>query len=495
MLKLKSLFEKLIFSWPAYGLCALLLFPLALYGFRLGALSWPEGSKAFVVFCLTVFQAGASSILSLFFAVLGSRGLLSLAKKKYYFLIEGFVVLPCLIPPLIFCLSLVHLVDQFRSFPFGLPALILAQTISWTGLCAVALTRALLKEAGSLSEWMCLYSRSSWIFIPALLKTVLRKDVKTLFALVFVSCFASLSLPLLISGSSDFSLEFFIYENLKNPKLWPEALALILFQSFFAFWLCWRAFSKSSPSSSYPIKKIYLWPQPFWVFIPLLAGFFSVGGLFFISDLKVFFQLFPLWPLILSASLNSLILSLGAGVLTLLAFVVLSFSFQNTRARKFIASFVPPGVSFMGFAFLLIPFYSEKAVLIKWMAGLSLLIFPWVYRFRGEQALDKLSDQAKTARFLGASWQLVFRDIIWPQSRSLFFLCAGLASFWACGDFAYSLIVSTGHWNLSLLVYDLFSSYKLNSAVLLSWLWLALSFFVFLFWRGLDYFLDKKVFP
>ena len=146
----------------------------------------------------------------------------------------------------------------------------------------------------------------------------------------------------------------------------------------------------------------------------------------------------------------------------------------------------------MGFAFLLLPFYGELAVLVKWTVGLSLILFPLIYRFQGERALERLSHQVGTARFLGAGWGLVFRDILWPQSRSLFFLCAGLTSFWACGDFAYSLIVSSGHWNLSLLVYDFFSSYRLNEAILLSWLLLFLSFFVFLFWLGVAFVFDKK---
>ena len=155
--------------------------------------------------------------------------------------------------------------------------------------------------------------------------------------------------------------------------------------------------------------------------MPLGAVFCSLGGLFFISDGKAFAKLLSLSPLILSSSLNSLLLSLGVGSLTLLFLIFMSLSFQNLKARKFIVSFMPPGVSFMGFTFLLLPFYGEFAVLVKWTLGLGLLLFPLIYRFQGERALEKLSDQVKTARFLGASWGLVFRDILWPQSRSTFF--------------------------------------------------------------------------
>ncbi|MCZ0932180.1 MAG: hypothetical protein OXJ52_03395 [Oligoflexia bacterium] len=488
----ESALKKLLFSLPAYLLCFSLVSPFLFFLVKLKSAPWLEDFKFFFIFLMTVFQAGAGAFLSLLLALLASRGLLSLANKKYYFFVEAVVLLPCLVPPLILALSLVHWVELMSAFPFGLTALIISQTLTYTGLCSIAITRVLLKHSSFLSEWAYVHKISPFHFFRVLIKTVLLKDIKILFILVFTSAFTSLSLPLLVGGSSFFSLEFFIYENLKNPSLWPQALALILFQSFFIFFICWRAFSQeSSYDKSLSYKKIYLIPRRVFLIIPFCAVVLSVGGLFFISDKMAFKKLLSLSSLILSAGLNSVILSLGVGGLTLFLLTALCFSYQNVKARKWIASFTPPGVSFMGLAFLILPFYSQAFVLIKWALGLTLLLFPWLYRFRGERAMEKMSFQVETARILGAGWGLIFKEILWPNNRSLFFLCAGLASFWACGDFAYSLIVSSGHWNLSLVVYDLFSSYRLGEAVLLSWLLLGVSFFVFLFWMSFVFVFDK----
>ena len=357
----------------------------------------------------------------------------------------------------------------------------------------MAITRILFQQAPLLSEWAYVHKVSAFELFKGLIKTVLRKDIRMLFILVFTSAFTSLSLPLLVGGSSFFSLEFFIYENLKNPELWPQAVALILFQSFFVFFICWKVFSQSSIYEKNVVyKKTYLIPQKIFLIIPFIVLVLSVGGLFFISDKTVFFKLQSLTYLLIPAFLNSLILSLGVGFLTLLFFIGLCFSYQNTQARKWIASFTPPGLSFMGLAFLILPFYSQFAVLIKWILGLTLLLFPWLYRFRGERAMEKMAFQVETAQFLGASWWLICKKILWPNNRSVFLLCAGISSFWACGDFAYSLIVSSGHWTLSLIVYDLFSSYRLEEAVLLSWLLLAVSFLVFLFWLSFVFVFDKR---
>lgn len=488
----KEKIEKFIFSLPAYIVCALLLAPFLFFCFYLNALSWPSDQNVMTVFFITAFQAGVSAGLSLLLAVGGSRGLLALSKWKYYFLIEGMVLLPCLIPPLLLVLSVVNLIDKVMIFPFGLMALIFTQTLTYTGLCTVALTRALLKQAPHLSEWVCLQTNSPWLFLKTLLKTVLFKDIITLFVLVFTASFTSLSLPLLTAGSSDFSLEFFIYEYLKDPQLWPQALSLILLQCVFIFCICLWAFSKSSFSDfHFSYKKIHLLPKITFAIVPFLALFLSLGGLMLISNVKALHELVPLGSFIFFAGWNSLILSLGAGGLTFVFFILMALSFQNTKARKFIIAFVPPGVSFMGFALLILPFYGKVAVLIKWIVGLGLLLFPWMYRFRGERILEGLSLQVEQARFMGAGRGMIFRQILWPQIRSTFFLCAGIVSFWACGDFAYSLIVSSGHWNLSLLVYDFFSSYRLDEAIWLSWLWIFLSFFVLMFWLGLGFVFDR----
>ncbi len=488
-----SRFEKIIFALPAYAVCFFLIAPFFLFCLRLNAPAWPLQDSFFSVFSMTLLQAGVSTALSLFFGLLGSRGLLALAKRGYFFVMEGIVLLPALLPPLLLVLSLTHLTEKITPFPFGLTALIAAQTLTYTGLCSVAFARCLLKEAPHLSEWAYLQDSSAGLFLKALLSTVLRKDIKILAILVFSSSFASLSLPLLAGANPSFSLEFFIYENLKDPQLWPQAFSLILFQSLFIFLICWKAFSGRFASDfKLDFKKIYLLPQILFLAIPLGAVFCALGGLFFISDSRALARLFSLKSLILSSSLKSLLIGVSAGALILLLLILMALSFQNLKARKFIASFAPPGVSFMGFAFLILPFYGEGAVLMKWIGGLSLLLFPLIYRFQGERALERLSDQVETARFLGAGWGLIFRDILWPQSRSAFFLCAGLAGFWACGDFSYSLIVSSGHWSLSLLVYDLFSSYRLDEAILLSWLLLFLSFSVFLFWLGVSFVFSKK---
>ena len=477
---------------PALLVVLALLFPLGMFLLQLGMLEWPEGVEWLPAFFWTFIQAAFSTMGALILALIGSRGLLGFYKRPWYVLLEGVCLIPCLIPSLLLVVSLVNITERVFPFPFGLGALIFVQVLTYTGLATVALSRVLIKEAAGLSEWAFLHGISPWLFLKTLAQSLLRKDIKTLALLIFVSAWTSLSLPLLTAGGANISLEFYIYKLLKDPSLWPQAGTLILFQTLLIFFLCLRGFSGKPLFSRSSPGEIHILPLPFLIFIPLAPALLSLAGLVFIPSGETLNRFSQLTPLLISAGKTSLLLGFSVGFLTLLCLSLMAFSFSNIGGRKFVASYLNPGTSLTGFAFLLIPFVSGPWVMLKWIFGLALLTFPFIYRFRGELSLEKLTSQVETARLCGAGWWLVFWGILWPQCRGAFFLCAGLAGFWAAGDFAYSLIVSHGQWNLALVVYDLFSSYRLDLAVMGSWLLLGICFFVLLCWIGAGYVLDKK---
>ncbi len=494
-MKIRFFSKDVVFHLPAALISLLLLAPLVLFLFQFDSLSFPKDSEFLSVIGWTFFQAIVSTCIILFLSLLGARGLVALSFKKYYFFIEAFVIMPGLLPPLILVTSVTHFIEFFSPFPFGLRALIFFQVFTYTGLCSVVFSRIFKNEIVLLSEWAYVHGLSSWKFLKHISQTVLKKDLKVLMTLVFVSVFTSLSLPLLTAGGQAISLEFFIYEKLKNPDLWPIASALILIQTLIVFFIYIQAFSYPLASSfHFHSGKIYLIPNKNFLLIPLLPSVISLFGLFFISDFKKnLYQFLELSPILWEAFLSTLWIGLGVGSLVLFFLTMMSLSFQSLIFRKFVVAYMYPGVTLLGFVCLTIPFYSKEGVLLKWIIGLSLLLFPIVYRLRGELMLEKLKDQVEVVRLLGGKWFFIFRKILWPQSRSIFFLCSGIAAFLACGDFAYSLIVSQGHWNLALFTYDLFSSYRLDLAVLGSWVLLFLSFLVLLFWVGVAFVFDKKL--
>lgn len=486
--------EDRLFCVPILVVIGLLLSPIFIFLFHTPYFALPKSLDFLNVLGWTFVQATVSTTAVLFLSVFGAMGFVSVTHKKIYFLLEAFSLLPSLLPPVILVTSVINLFELFTPFPFGLTALILFQILTYTGLCSVIFARVFLKEISALSEWAYIHSISTTKFLKIICKSILKKDLQTVTALIFVATFTSLSLPLLTAGGKAISLEFFIYEKLKTPWTWPVASTLIFLQSLFVFFIYYKAFAKSFVSSvQFHYSHVYLLKNKIFIFIPLLPSILSLAGLFFISNVKQQWQnILELKPILLEAFLNSFFIGLGVGSLVLSFLVLTSLSFQNVTLRKILVSYRMPSVTLLGFAFLILPFYGKFFVLLKWIVGLSLLFFPLVYRLRGEITLDKLNNQVEVARLFGASWLFIFRKILWPQSASVFFFCSGIAGFLACGDFAYSLIVSQSHWNLSLFVYDLLSSYRLDMAVLASWFLLIFSFLILIFWMGLAFVFDKK---
>ena len=266
---------------------------------------------------------------------------------------------------------------------------------------------------------------------------------------VFANAFTSLSVPMLIAGGPHISLEFFIYEKLKNPALWPQALSLILIQMVFVFAVClWGfAFKQKSFQKNKDPQFLHLLPARKFICIPLTPVILYLTGLVLSFSYEGVKKLFYLGFFLLSAMWSSFVVGVGVGFVTITALCLMAFSFQNFKARKFALAYLNPGTTLTGFAFLIISF--AFGVYFDWIFGLSLLLFPLIYRFQGESLLEKLEGQVETARLFGASWGLIFRDILWPQCFRGFFLCGGIAGFWACGEFAYTLMVSKGKWNLA----------------------------------------------
>ena len=466
----------------------------------------------------TFLQAGLTTVFSVAGGLCGARGLAAFQNDsgqngsgqngfgqngsgKRRALLRTAAFAPLFLPPLLFCLSLVSLTEIFAPFPFGMAALIAVHTLTSVGLTSCVFADVLQKESGELCEWGLLHNISPWRLLYILSRTVLRRDIKIISVFVFVNAWTSLSVPMLIAGSPSFSLEFFIYEKLQNPALWPEALSLLLIQIPLVSAVCLFGFAGGkkalsageAPPSSKAVSKnpsagavsgsslLPLLPSKPLVAIPLLPSALYAAGLAFNFRFSEMQQLFRLGLKFLSGAFwSSFLTGMGTGAVVFLFLCLMSLSFQSGFFRKAALSYLNPGAALTAFAFLILslPFGAR----FDWALGISWMLFPFIYRFRGESLLEKTEKQAETARLFGAGPWLIFQDIILPLCRKGFFLCAGLGGFWACGEFAYSLSVSRGEWNLALAVYDLFSSYKTGAALQAAWLLLLTSGLVFLLW-------------
>ena len=463
-------------------LIALLIFPVFIFCFKISSLNLPPLSEWGSVLLITIIQAGLSAGCSVFIGIIGALGLLKnsvneyhqkLSQKKQYIpLLELFCLLPALLPVLIPVMAWINVAEYFFHVPFSVMTVIIIHILINIGLVSVFFSRVFSVQVGNLSAWAYVHSVSRLMLLKKIIFYECRRDIALIFFLVFSFCFTSFSVPLLVGGMSGQTLEVLIAEKLKNPVEWSEAVSLFGVEVLFLFIFFFILYSQSRQVDYLSQKTGYVLPLRSAVILPLLPSILLCLGLLDVVFSKIAWNDFLIiWPIVFPSWGQTLLLGVGTGFTVLILLYWVAFCSRSLFLRKFLMAYACSSVAFMGFAFLLIGRDDSLGVLCKWILGLSLLFLPALYRLLGETIIRRLKNQIALADLMGASLKMSFLKVIAPQCTPIFFFLAGVAAFWACGDFAYSSIVSfSDHQHLAMLIQDVFASYRFELATILIWI-------------------------
>lgn len=429
----------------------------------------------------TGLQSSFSSVLTLFFASLAALGLIPFAGRTRSAL-NLLYLLPSLFPPLFILISSMALFAG--QLPFGWPLLVVVHTLMNIGVCAYILALALEQRTGQMIELGMVEGASTWELFLQCLNGPLRSVMKSLFWLVFLFSWMSFSIALQLGGMNGATPEVLIFEKIRSGDNFSDALFLSFVQFVFLFIL-----------GALVLKKEKLkWPQKNWrlgefgakgwIFVGLAPTvLFSVG---FACGLKsesfAFFRTLE-WQEI-GGTLVANTFSVGFGVAFCTGFFILylCYLWPSPFFRFLFSGITQLSTSLLGLVFLYRGI--DDWILYKLIIGLSFFTIPWLYRFRIESALDELESQIMTAKTLGASsWQILL-NISGPQIMPDILIAMGLAAFFAMGDFGFSIFVTGREHTLSLLIENLLSSYRLEAAIGVLTLLLALSVGVLLLFGG-----------
>ena len=465
------------------GLISLILCPVLLFFFQILALKWPSNDYL-VVLKVTVLQAFISAVCSILLGILGAMGLFAFAKSSYLRFIEIIIILPAILPPLVSILAWMQVVEYFSRMSFGIMPIIISHVGINIGLVSVVLFRLLSHALGGISAWAFLHGATRLDLIRKCLWYELKSHVVLVFILVFSFCFTSFSVPLLVGGSNAQILEVFIAESLKHPSLWPEALTVFGIEAailLLFFCILYRQNSKWIDMPTKELKKIYLLPLRVGISVPALPALLLLWGLIGGISLTGIKALLPIAGPVLTAWVKTVLVGIGTGGMVLFLLCWIAFCLRSFFLRKFLITYVVSTQAFMGFCFLWVGLDSDVWVWFKWCAGLSLIFLPTLYRLMGESAILAIRREVHIADLMGADFWHSFIKIILPHLKTSFFFLAGVAAFWAVGDFAYSSIVSFSEQHLALLIQDVIASYRLELANILIWILLITGGFCFAF--------------
>lgn len=424
----------------------------------------------FIIFYNTFVQAFLSALICLFVGLVGALGLVRYQK----IFLEMFILLPSFFPALFVIFSLLTVFSFLPfDFPYGLLGILIAHTVMFSGLVSVMLARSLKESCGSQLVLASLFGHSQKdIFFHALLPNI-KRDLFTVFLMLFCLCFGSFSIPLILSGGKWVTIEIAIYEMIRFEGDLASAAFLSFYQIFILLFFIYFIPQFKQKKNTWEWQKIgskwfICFPLTITVglicscFIDLIAGWSS-------------FTLILSKPLLLLKSLGgTFLIGFLTGLIILFFLSLIAFAGPSVFLDKFYLLFMLPSTAVMGFALLFLSYYcgwelrSLLQVAFLNSMGLSLLFLGGLYRWKWSGEIFRLASQRQLAYLMGHSHWSIFLDIVWPQSKFLAFHLAGIAAFWAAGDFALSLMVfKDSGGTLGLLLNSMISSYRFTGA---SWI-------------------------
>jgi thiamine transport system permease protein len=419
---------------------------------------------------------------------LGACGLISFSKSYWRKILEIFVMLPGVLPPLFILLALLNGFSFFSNFPFGFWGVVIAHVVTYVGLLSVAWLRVLETKAASLVELATLDGARPFA-TRILIFQYLIPEAKNLFFLVFASSFTSFSIPLVVGGHRGETLDVLIYRAAFGQGNWGLALALSALQISILLILSFFTSTPSVSSKSWP-RQLKLISMP------------AVGALLLLLNMLLFgFSLTGVTAGLTEILSHALLLqnlligfggSLLQGSLVALFVFILSclviYVFPSMSLHRFLIGYVAPSTAITGVA--LGAFYDPMNwprifTLCVMALGFVMLAFPALYRLRGAAAVQMMQKQIEQARVLGFSRWQQFRFIALPQLWSEILFVSGVGAFWASGDFALARMISGQDITLALTAQTLLGGYRFEVATAIMWCSLLTGVFLFLICESL----------
>lgn len=452
-----------------YSLVLFLLFPFLflLTQFRLGG--QPDWAELQWAFKNTFYQASLSTALAFFFGLWGALGLISFSdgrRQFWRFPLDILCLLPNFLPPIFILLATLNAIDPF---PMGILGIAIVHAFMNFGLVAVLLAGIIENKIGGLTELAYVEGVSRRVFFSKVFFPVLKKDIILVCLFVFVVCFGSFSVPLVVGGGRGTTVEVLIYEKIRLANEWGDAVILAFIQSLFIFAVTFIASrGRASAVSRWANLKLIRFPTGVLVIL-FLSGLYMYGySQSFIAGLPMISTFYEVQSAILWNFLGSLTMGLSVGALCFAGLLLIAYAWPKLWFEKFLNGYVAPSTSLACFALLVIGPNEGLMPFIKIPIAMTLLSLNSLFRMGWEGELHSLESQVVAARVMGADHHLIFREIILPQISARAGLLAGIGSVWACGDFAVSRILAHRDVTLAMMTETLMTSYRLNQATVLS---------------------------
>lgn len=430
----------------------------------------------------TVLQASFSAVLSLVLGWWMAQGLLAVTPKfGLRKILEAILIIPNLLPALFVILSVLQVVDPF---PIGIIGISFVHMLLNAGFVAVLIAQLLQNKLGSLAEMAFLDGASPGLFFRRVAWPILRGDLFKIFSFVFIICFTSFSVPLILGGGRGTTLEVLIYEKIHISNEWVQAVHLSILQSLIlaGFGLFhFEGFGKARTQALRLdlVQNRFGWVVMAALFWPTFAGY--ITG--FVTSVNALLQL-PQLDFLFPALVNTWGIGMGVGLLVFFILGLILYLCPDVSLQRYLLLAVSPSQVLVALSLLLVGPNEGMWSFAKVIAALVILQIVPLFRSGLASPLQQLEGQMQMAHALGASRYKTFREITFPQLSDGIGLLAGIGAVWAFGDFGVGKIIFSKEMTLGMNIESLLSSYRIDAALGLGLILVAAGALQFLFfWR------------
>ncbi len=451
------------------GLVLFLLFPFIFLVTQFRFHGMPDWGELRWAFKNSFLQAFFSAFVSMLLGLWAALGLLSFRdgnRRHWRMVLEILCLLPNFLPPIFILLATLNVIDPF---PMGIVGIVFIHTLMNFGLVAVLLAGLIENKVGGVIELAYVEGASRFKFIHKGLLPMIKKDLWLLGLFIFVVCFGSFSVPLIVGGGKGTTMEVLIYEKIRLSNDWGDAVFLAFLQSSFIFLLSYVA-GKGKGTNRTRLANLNLIRMPSGIGIILGISLLYLAGYVqgFIAGISMVSTFYDVQSAILWNFLGSLAVGLSVGALCYAGLMLIAFLWPKQWFEKFLNGYVAPSTSLACFAFLILGPNEGVFPFIKIPLALTILSLNGLFRMGWDGELHSLQSQMTVAYSMGASSKQIFKEILFPQLSARAGILAGIASIWACGDFAVSRILAHRDLSIAMMTETLMSSYRLNQATVLS---------------------------
>lgn len=449
-----------------FFIAVLLFFPFLVIIANNRSFSIPFTPEVGRVILATTFQAALSALFSVVFGLVGAFGLLSLEGRKAR-LAEIVALLPNAGPVILLLIS----VMKFFPWARGLTGIVFVHVLLNAGLLSVIFAEVIRVKLYGLAELAWVEGASGKKFFHKVALPILKPDLLLASFFVFVLCFTSFAVPLVIGGTRASTIEVLIYQKIRMSGDWTAATGLALLQTIAILAFAFILGRSSSHAALSATQKISLLTWKPGLLIPAFPCLVLIAGLLegTITGAGKLWETEALVSNLPSLLAGSILVSFCAGILTVLFLLLIAYVRPQGIYRKVLTGYAAPSSVLIGFALLIIWRDLGMATYFKIALALALITVPSFLRFRWTAILDSLEGQVTIARTLGASPGLVFRRIVFPQVIRPAAFLGGLCGLWAWGDFALSGVIAERSVTVAMAVRGLMDSYRLDVATFLVW--------------------------